>query len=164
MRNLKTFISVVALSALLMGCSATANGGNKSLLGGLGGAALGGWLGSKVGGGNGKLAATAGGALLGLFVGSNIGQSLDRADTAYARPQVAPAPVTYSAPMPQYRPAPRYNYYSVRPRHNRRQHTYRQPRRDCRQYTDEVLIHGRWERVTGMACRQHDGTWRRVRN
>jgi len=53
---------------------------NRELLGGLLGAAAGGFAGSRIGDGKGQLAAVAGGALLGFLVGGSIGRTMDTVD------------------------------------------------------------------------------------
>ncbi len=53
---------------------------NRELLGGLLGAAAGGFAGSRIGDGKGQLAAVAGGALLGFLIGGSIGRTMDAVD------------------------------------------------------------------------------------
>ena len=73
-------VAVVALS--LAGCDTM--GGPKqtggTLLGGIGGAAIG----SQFGNGTGRVVAVAAGTLLGALAGSEVGRSLDKADLDYA--------------------------------------------------------------------------------
>ena len=81
---------VVAAMLAVSGCADTGMG-QKETVGTLGGAALGGLLGSQFGGGTGKLVATGIGVFLGGLAGREIGKSLDRADhlaanQAYSKP------------------------------------------------------------------------------
>ena len=157
MRNCKSLIIVAALSVALMGCQM-----NKQTSGGLLGAGLGAWGGSKIGGGKGQLAAVAGGAILGLFVGSSIGQSLDRIDqmsasrTMQTALERAPVGRAVSWQNPDRR---RQTYGSVTPT---RTYQHHRTRRYCREYQQEITIGGRTERAYGKACRQPDGSWKIV--
>lgn len=158
----RSLFAVAILSVALVGCIANQNGGNKTLVGTLMGGALGGWAGSNIGGGTGKLAATAGGALLGAFLGNSIGASLDRADrlaaaqTTQVALETAPTGRSVSWSNPDYR---RQTYGRVTPR---RTYTDYRTRQICREYTHDITISGRQETMVGRACRQTDGTWRKV--
>lgn len=94
----KIFISALAIMSLgLTACeqigtgTGTRSGVSKQDMGTIGGAVVGGYLGSEVGGGTGRLWATGAGVLLGALVGSEIGKSLDRADMVYAERAVQQA-------------------------------------------------------------------------
>ena len=76
-------IAIAAVTALaLAGCT---EGREKeelgTIIGGIGGAALG----SQIGGGSGRIIAAAAGTLLGAFAGRELGKSLDKADVAAAQ-------------------------------------------------------------------------------
>jgi len=84
---------IAAMSALflLAACETNEYGeyglggmGPKQTVGTLGGAAVGGLIGSQIGSGGGQLAAVAIGTLAGAFLGSQIGRSLDERDREYA--------------------------------------------------------------------------------
>ncbi len=139
----------------LAGCETAQNSGTKQKVGAVGGAVLGGILGSKVGGGSGQLWATGAGALIGALVGSEIGQSLDRADRNYIaqtnqRAQTAPLGETISWNNPDSG--------------NRGTVT---PTRDgtsasggyCREYQQTIYVGGQQETGYGIACQRPDGTW-----
>src|SRR6056297_1266792 len=80
-KSKKSIVGLVLATLLLAGCAQQP--GPKESVGTLGGAVLGGLLGSQIGGGTGRLWATGAGAVLGSLVGSEVGRSLDRADKVY---------------------------------------------------------------------------------
>ena len=75
---------IIAGLVATAGCAQQDQYGPKQGVGTLGGAALGGLLGSQFGSGRGKLVTTAVGVLIGALAGSEVGKSLDRADRVYA--------------------------------------------------------------------------------
>jgi surface antigen len=140
----------------LTACEST--GGQKqtggTLLGGIGGAAIG----SQFGHGAGSVAAGAAGALIGAFVGREVGKSLDKADMAaahQAQTQAQTAPIgekiAWSNPESGHSG-------SVTPT---RQGTD-QSGNQCREYQSTVTIGGKTEQAYGTACRQPDGSWKVV--
>jgi surface antigen len=155
--------AIAALSALLFlaACETNEYGeyglggmGPKETVGALGGAALGGLIGSQIGSGSGQLAAVAVGTLAGAFLGSQIGKSLDQRDREYAyRAQYSA--VQYGRPYNWHNPQSG-NYGHVEPGP-----AYASPYgQQCREYTHTVYIGGRPERAYGTACLQPDGSWR----
>ncbi|MCF8495883.1 MAG: glycine zipper 2TM domain-containing protein [Alphaproteobacteria bacterium] len=129
--------------------------GNKQILGGAGGAVVGGLLGSQVGGGSGQLWATGAGAVLGALAGSEIGRSLDKADMVYAQRAHQQA---YTAPIGE---TVRWNnpdsghYGTVTPTRD----GYSSSGRYCREYSQTVYVGGKQQQAYGQACQQPDGTW-----
>src|SRR5690606_22517678 len=82
-RRLSLAVALVAAVAVPLGaCRQGSYGqyGTKETLGTLGGAALGGFVGSQIGSGKGRLAATAAGVVLGGLLGNYVGRGLDEAD------------------------------------------------------------------------------------
>ena len=161
MKNLSRIATTFAIMFILVGCETGRNGpGTKETFGTLGGAALGGLLGSQIGGGKGQLAATAIGVLLGGYAGNSLGKSLDRADRTYASQAQQQA---YQAPIQQ--PIAWNNPQSgnsgtitpVREGTNTRTNEY------CREYQTTVNVGGKSESAYGTACRQPDGSWRVVK-
>jgi surface antigen len=145
-----------ALAVSLAACSQDA--GNKETFGTLGGAALGGLLGSQFGGGTGKLVAVGAGVLIGGLAGREIGRSLDKADMAYAQraeQQAHTAPVgqqiTWSNPESGHSG-------SVTPVRQ----GVDQSGATCREYQTTVNVGGKSEQAYGTACRQADGSWKIV--
>lgn len=154
--KLRTVAIVAALAVSLAACSE--NAGTKETVGTLGGAALGGLLGSQFGGGAGQLVAVGAGVLLGGLAGREVGKSLDRADMNYAKQaenQAHTAPVgqqiTWSNPESGHSG-------SVTPV---RQGTD-QSGNTCREYQTTVNVGGKTEQAYGTACRQADGSWKIV--
>jgi surface antigen len=74
----KVIAATLAL-ALLAACESQPT---KEDIGMATGAVLGGVIGHQIGGGSGKTVATIGGAALGAFVGSRVGRNMDRGDRA----------------------------------------------------------------------------------
>jgi surface antigen len=141
----KTIITMALAVALIAPAGAKADG-EYTLFGTLGGAALGGFLGSKIGSGKGQLAATGAGVLLGGFIGHQIGKSLDSLETAPSNQPVAwrnpdSGNSGYTVPQAAY------------------QNTSGQY---CREFNQTVNVGGQSESAYGTACRQPDGTWKIV--
>ncbi|WP_207457923.1 glycine zipper 2TM domain-containing protein [Azospirillum sp. SYSU D00513] len=128
---------------------------NRDLIGGLLGGAAGGVLGNQFGRGAGNAAATIGGAVIGAIVGGSIGRGMDQADQAcvgqaleYGQPN---QPIAWRNPEG--------GWYQVTPTRGFERHG-----NPCREYVTEASIDGRGrQQVTGMACREPDGTWRILR-
>jgi surface antigen len=153
---IKSSLSALAVSALLLAGCANGGPGPKEAIGGLGGAVLGGLGGSQIGDGRGQLIATGAGAVIGALVGSEIGRSLDRADKLYmARTtqrtlETAPSGSTGSWSNPDSG-----NAGTVTP-----QRTYQTAGGAyCREFSQTVMIGGRTQEAYGTACRQPDGSW-----
>ena len=151
-----------ALALSLAGCVAPEGGyggyGTKQVVGGVGGAAAGGLLGSQFGHGSGKLAMTGLGVLVGALAGSAIGQSLDRADQtaleqnthAALNAQPIGQPIVWNNPQ-------NGNQIVVTPtREGYSGAEY------CREYEQTIVVNGRRQQGYGQACRQPDHSWRIV--
>jgi surface antigen len=128
---------------------------DRTVAGGLIGAALGALTGSHIGKGSGRTAAIVGGAVIGAIVGGNIGQGMDRTDAVYASRalETAPSgnPVTWTNPDSG-------NRYTVTPTR-----TYRNAGGQyCREFTTWGWIGGYEQQLHGTACRMADGSWKNV--
>ncbi len=148
---LAMFVAVFALTA----CQSMEGRGNKELIGGGGGAILGGLLGSQVGDGSGRLIATGVGVLVGGLLGSEIGRSLDNADRAMVqqanqRAYEAPVGETISWSNPDSG-----NYGNVTPVRDGTSTAGRH----CREFEQTIFVGGRQETAVGTACQNRDGTW-----
>jgi surface antigen len=147
---------IVMAAVLPLGLAACENGpGPKQTVGALGGAALGGFVGSQIGGGTGNLIATAAGTAIGLFVGSEIGRSMDDTDrlkAQQAQQQAVNAPIGNTITWNNPNNANQGSYTPTRD-------GYTQSGRYCREFRETVTIDGRTETGTGVACRRADGTW-----
>jgi surface antigen len=147
--------SLAIILTLATGCDALDNSGTKRTIGLLGGAGVGGLLGSKIGNGSGQLAATAAGTLLGAFLGSQIGSSLDKADKAYAAE--AERQAVSRGQRTRWKGADG-NWGEVRVL-GEDYEDYAGFRRACREYQHTIYVGGRAERGIGRACQQADGSW-----
>jgi len=153
-------IALLAMLAFFAGCAPQDRYGPKQTVGTLGGAALGGLLGSQFGGGTGKLATTAAGVFIGALVGSEIGRSLDRADRAYARAavnQAQTAPIGETITWENPRSG---NSGAVTPVRDGTSSSGQY----CREFQQTITVGGKRQQGYGVACRQPDGTWRIVQN
>ena len=151
----KSVLAAIAIVALTAACAQ--NGyGTKQTIGGLGGAALGGWAGSTIGSGTGQLAATAAGVLVGALIGSEIGRSMDdvdrlKAERAYTQATTAPVGQTITWSNPETG-----NYGAVTPT---RDGTKQDTGEYCREFQQSVVVGGQQEEAYGVACRKPDGQW-----
>lgn len=157
MKSMKIFAAALTSVLLLTGCQT--GKGPKETIGAVGGAVLGGLLGSKIGGGSGQLIATGAGAVLGGLLGSSVGKSLDDTDRLMAER-------TTQASLEHVRTGETSTWSnpdsgasgSVTP-----QRTYQATSGEyCREYEQTIEIDGQLERAYGTACRQPDGSWRIV--
>ena len=137
------------------GAAGTSSPINKQNVGAVGGAVVGGILGSKVGKGSGQLWATGAGALLGGLAGSSIGASLDKADQMYANRafnQAAAAPVGQQINWSNPESGNSGTYTTTR---TGRTNTGAQ----CREFTQTIMIGGQAKQGVGTACQNPDGSW-----
>jgi surface antigen len=148
---MKTLVSALLAAALLAGCG-TASEAPKEQAGTVIGAVVGGMLGHQVGGGGGRAAATIVGALAGGLVGQSIGRSMDETDRLRTAQVLETSPT--GAPTHWRNPDTGADYTVVPTR------TYASAQGPCREYTMDVVIGGRPDKVYGTACRQSDGSWR----
>lgn len=153
----KAGILVVAAGLALAGCAQ--DRGTNETIGGVGGAVLGGLLGSQFGSGSGRLIATGAGAVLGGLAGSSIGRTMDevsrqkmnRTTQATLEHVADDQTSTWSNPNNNAQG-------SVTP-----VETYqRNDGQYCREFQQTVTIGGKTEEAYGTACRQPDGSWKIV--
>ena len=155
----KSLIAVIAMVILLPACQSQ-NMGNKQSFGTLGGAAVGGLLGSNIGKGSGRLAATAAGVVIGGWLGNEIGASLDRADRTAMSGATTRA---YSAPIGQQitwnnpQSGNAGTITPVRDGYNNSTGEY------CREFQQTITVGGQRQQAYGTACRQTDGSWKIVK-
>ncbi len=148
----KLLVVALSTSILLCGCGPI----NNEDVGTVGGAVVGGLLGSQFGGGSGRVAAAAGGALLGAFLGGKIGKTMDRQDQLEMQMALESSPT--GRPKRWVNPE-NGNQYVVTPRRTYYVHEH-QP---CREYVTRATIGGKSEQIYGTACRQEDGSWKVIR-
>ena len=155
--KVRNIVAAAVVAVFAAGCSQQGYG-TKQTVGGLGGAALGGLLGSQFGSGTGQLAFTAAGVVLGGLIGSEIGRSLDEVDRmqmdrANNRAQAAPIGQSIAWNNPDSG-----NSGTVTPIRDGTS----QSGQYCREFQQTVTVSGRTETAYGVACRQSDGSWRVV--
>lgn len=159
MRSAPRILAGVLALLLLAGCAGNYDPGfgPKQTIGALAGAGAGALAGSQIGGGRGKLVATGVGTLLGAFLGSSVGKSLDRADQGYAsQAQYQALEFAPTGSQVAWQNPDSGRYGTVTPLR-----TYQTTSGDsCREYSHNVSIDGRLERVHGTACRDAYGQWR----
>lgn len=153
--KLKTVTAAVVIVLFTAACQ---NAGPKESVGTLGGAALGGLLGSQFGKGSGKLAATGAGVFLGALIGNQIGKGLDdvdrmRMDQANNRAQTAPVGESIAWNNPNSG-----NSGTVTPVRDGTSSSGEY----CREFQQTITVGGKTEQAYGTACRQPDGSWRIV--
>lgn len=151
-------ILALALAATAGACADIQNNPKATagtLLGGVGGAAIG----SQFGKGTGQIVGVAAGTLLGALVGSEVGKSLDRADRTYmAQTTQQTLETAPSGQTMNWRNPDNGNYGTVVP-----QAAYQNASGQyCREYQQTVTVGGQTERAFGTACRQPDGSWKIV--
>jgi surface antigen len=129
--------------------------GDRTVIGGLIGAAVGALAGNTIGRGSGRVAAIIGGGIIGAIVGGNVGRSMDRMDAVEAQNALETAPTGQTV---SWRNPDSGSEYTVTPTRTYREETGRY----CREFTTWGWIDGYEEKLHGTACREPDGTWRRV--
>jgi len=152
-----SLLAAAALTLLLPACQAQ-NMGTKESVGTLGGAAVGGLLGSNIGKGSGRLAATAAGVVLGGWLGNEIGASLDNADRAAMGGATSRA---YSAPIGQqitWNNPQSGNAGTITPVRD----GYANDGAYCREFQQTITVGGQKQQGYGRACQQPDGSWKIV--
>jgi surface antigen len=144
----------VASALTLAGCSEGHNRTGATL----GGAAIGGLIGSQFGSGGGNLAMTALGTLAGAAIGSSVGKRMDEADHARMREAERRA---YAAPINET-----IIWNNPNTGHSGKITPIRDGRRQsgeyCREFQSEINVGGQRERGYGTACQQPDGSWKIV--
>ncbi len=153
----KTLFTAFAALFVLAACQAQ-NMGTKEGVGTLGGAAVGGLLGSQIGKGSGKLAATAAGVVIGGWLGNEIGASLDKADRLEMNRAESRA---YSAPIGQqitWNNPQSGNAGTITPIRD----GYANDGAYCREFQQTITVGGQKQQGYGRACQQPDGSWKIV--
>lgn len=154
-QNIRRAVAVLVLAGVLAGCQ-TSQMGTKETVGTLGGAAVGGFIGSRFGGGAGKLVATGLGVLLGGFVGREVGVSLDKADEAHASQAEARALRAKLGEPIRWQNPGTGNSGSVTPIREGAD----AGGNVCREFLTVVTIGGKSQNAYGTACQQSDGSWK----
>lgn len=157
MRKTKTALILAGLLTLTA-CEPGSKQGFGTLLGAIGGAAVGSAIGDN-GDGTTHFFAVAAGTLAGAAIGSSIGKSLDDADRLTMARNRQFALETY----PSGRTSTWYNPDTGNSGSTRPQPAYQDKAGAyCREYQQTVTVGGKTEDAYGKACRQPDGTWKIV--
>lgn len=160
---MKPIVMLCAAAVVATGLSATdaraqecSDWSGGAVLGTLGGAALGGFIGSQFGSGGGKLALTGAGVLVGGLVGNQVGKALtcrDRQQVQNTTQQTLES--QQSGTTIAWNNPDSGNSGTVTP-----VKTYQQADgRYCREFQQSITVGGQVENGHGTACRQDDGTW-----
>ncbi|RDD62548.1 RT0821/Lpp0805 family surface protein [Ferruginivarius sediminum] len=155
--KLKSILAAVIVAAFATACARGDEPGPKQTIGTLGGAVLGGLLGSEIGSGSGRLWATGAGAVLGALAGSEVGKSLDRADQLYmSQTTQAALEHTKTGTTSTWNNPDSGHSGTVTPidTYQRSDGIY------CREFQQTVIVAGEEQQAYGTACRQPDGTWK----
>ena len=152
------FAATLGLAAPQAQAQQNCNWSGGTVLGTLGGAALGGFLGSQIGRGSGRLAFTGLGVLVGGFAGNQIGKALtcedqQRMNTANHQAQSAPVGQAIAWNNPQSGNSGTVTAVRDGTASNGQY---------CREFQQTVTVNGRTEQGYGVACRQPDGSWKVV--
>lgn len=152
-------VSIVAmLCTFTMSCIPSNNEAgkiNKTQVGTVSGAVVGGLLGSQIGRGSGNAAAITVGALAGGIIGHSIGAQMDEADIE-AMHRAQQRALEYAKIGQQFswkNPDTGISGYVIPTK------TYVNHGRNCREYTQTVIISGKKQEAFGTACRRDDGSW-----
>lgn len=143
--------ALMAGSLALAGCAQT---GPKEQAGTVAGGLVGGVLGHQVGSGSGQTAATIVGTLAGAAIGGSIGRSMDEQDR---RRMAATLERQRTGQTTRWQNPDTGHQYAMTPTK-----TYETDTGACREYTMDARIGGRTEEVYGTACRQPDGSWKKI--
>src|SRR5688572_22812016 len=117
------------------------------------GAVVGGVVGSTIGGGTGRTVAIIAGTVAGAVIGGRIGQKMEEADKLKAAQALEATPTGQSTTWKNPDSGAQYAMTPTR--------TYEAGGTPCRDFTVDATIDGKPEKVTGSACRQADGSWKK---
>ena len=153
----KIFILIFLIPFVLSACASTTWEDNqKTVVGGVGGAAAGGLIASAF---NANPAGVLGGIILGGLIGGAVGNRMDAADrkeanrATYSALESEPTGTASSWNNPNSG-----NSGTVTPTR-----TYQAESGEyCREYEQRVTINGETQTAYGTACRQPDGNWQVV--
>jgi len=152
-------IAIILAGVLtLTACEPGSKQGFGTILGAIGGAAIGSAIGDY-GDGTTHFFAVAAGTLAGAAIGSSIGKSLDDADRMAMSRNRQLALETYPSGQTSnwYNPdSGNSGSYQPLPAYEDKAGSY------CREYQQTITVGGKTENAYGKACRQPDGTWKIV--
>ena len=150
--KLRTLVAVLAIALTTAAC---AGAGTKQTVGTVGGAAIGGLIGSQIGDGTGRLIATGAGVFLGGLIGSEIGRSMDEVDRLKNDRAVQTATAAPIGETITWNNPDSGNSGAVTPTRDGTASSGEY----CREFQQTVTIGGKTEEAYGIACRKPDGSW-----
>ena len=152
----KKLAAISAMSVLVVslgGCAS--DGGNKRTIGTIGGAVVGGVIGSQIGGGTGKTIAIIAGSAIGAYLGSEIGGYMDRQDQVKTQQAIATTPTHHTA---HWTNQDNGANFKVTP--NDDIYYDSNLKKYCRNFTQTVTVDDKIHSVNGKACApQKSGPW-----
>ena len=143
----------VACLAAALALAACENPPTKQQTGSVAGAVVGGVVGSTIGGGTGRTVAIIAGTVAGAVIGGNIGSKMDEADKLKAAQALESTPTGRNTTWKNPDSGAQYTVTPTR--------TYDASGTPCRDFTVDATIDGKPEKLTGAACRQADGSWKK---
>jgi surface antigen len=149
-------MKILVIGAMILTLSGCQTMGGKETLGTLGGAAMGGLVGSQFGSGSGKAVATTAGVFLGGMAGREIGAQMDAADKRLMSNTFQRS--LESTPNGTVLPWTNNNTGNsghILPTRTGQDRTGRY----CREYRNRVRVAGSVQDSFGTACRTPDGQW-----
>jgi surface antigen len=157
--TIRKFITVSMVAFSLVACAEQGGPITKSQMGTVLGAVGGAALGSQFGKGSGKTAMVALGALGGAALGNSVGASLDNADkAAMGRVSQQTFETIPTGQTRQWSNPDSGNYGTFTPTR-----TIQAPSGEvCREFTQTIVVGGKKQQGYGKACRQGDGSWQIV--
>jgi surface antigen len=145
-------VFLAASACLVVGCSSSNTQSQNATIGAVTGAVVGGVAGSAIGSGAGTAVAVGAGIVGGALIGGAMGSSMDHSDYRQTNYALSHSP---------YKKAHHWKgkngtHYTVVPTSkSKRMYGYSQ----CRNYTMTASMHGKKEKVHGVACRKPNGSW-----
>ncbi|OGT55387.1 MAG: hypothetical protein A3F14_01760 [Gammaproteobacteria bacterium RIFCSPHIGHO2_12_FULL_43_28] len=151
MKNILSVLSICIASTLMLAACSTNTRQENTLLGAASGAVVGGLAGGAIGSGGGAVAV---GAVAGAIIGGVIGNSMESSDNTRMTHVMNNNGTNHATRWSNSHNGVRY---SVKP--TSRVMAYK-GYSHCRSYTSTAIINGKKQMMTGVACRQADGSWR----
>lgn len=149
--NIALLVSVSVV--LLAGCSSNTQRENIAL-GTVGGAVVGGLAGSLIGQGTGQLVAVGAGAVAGGLIGGSIGASMDSNDKISTYNALNNNGTNRASTWVNNKSGTKYRIKPTSKTFSYEGNSY------CRTYRSTAIVSGKKHSVSGIACRQSDGSWR----
>ena len=143
--------TALCMTGLLCIASCTQQPASNQQVGTIAGGVVGGILGAQFGKGDGQVAAAAAGAIVGGMIGGSVGESMDEVNRAKMA-QVLETSKTNQAQT--WVDPDTHTEYTVKPTK-----TLYKANTVCRNYTMSVVIDGKLQTASGVACKDAQGNW-----